>query len=162
RRISVAYYQELQRLQQDALTRYQAAKQREVERDRQIRDIKERQISAAQDAEIAQSGPGTQLIALEKRADEKIADLKKAVAAGDVEGATRLQQQLDALSSRIAGLDTIFAGDAAQRIANEAGDAFTVLLEKQKAAASQQAELANQQAAALGVQLKQLQDEITA
>lgn len=130
-RINQAYYADLQRLEAAALAQVTAAREKQKSLDTEIRDLRQR--SADQDLEgrIASSGPGSQATERRDAAEARFAQLKKEIAAGDVEAARKSEAAIQSQVSAIRGLDTALR-DIGEEVRKKAEDALRGLLEQQK------------------------------
>lgn len=156
-RIAAAYYSELRRLEADALAQFKASKEAQKAIEDEIRNIRKSAADLAFDSKINGAGPLTQLSEREARAQQQIKELKEAVGKGDIERARQLRTEIEAQARAISAIDSVFAGDTAERILNEANAAFEPILQKQKQLEAQREESARKTLENVRAQIKDVE-----
>lgn len=136
--IATSLFQDLKRLEADALNQFKASKVQQKTIDDEVaanrRKLEEfrTNIASAADSPISRS------IDQENSAIQKQGELVKAVTAGNIDEARRLKGELEGVASALAGGGTVLGGSSGLRVLEEATKAIEPLLAKQKDLAVQQ------------------------
>lgn len=130
-KIAQGYYAELQRLESEALAQFRSAKEAQKTLENELLGIRRSADEMKFEGSIAGAGPVTQSIERERRALKQIQELRDAAARQDIERARQLRADIESQARTIGGLDTVGAGDVAQRVLSQANAIFEPLLQKQ-------------------------------
>lgn len=136
--IATSLFQELKRLEADALNQFKASKTQQKVIDDEVAANRRKLEQFKTDIASSGDSPVSRSIDQENAAIKKQGELVKAVTAGNIDEARRLKGELEGIASALAGGGTVLGGSTGLKVLEDATKAFEPLLLKQKELAVQQ------------------------